>query len=159
MQLNLLSLYRSVIILYLLAFAVYILFTRQPDYFERELTAGKVITADTMNAATLQKLRIHRGDHPVVQFAEGSQTFYYNGKDNFFQRSFTAGEAVKVVFDPGNPANANIFSFFGYWIEAKELLFSILGFAILLGVAIAITGKNEDISAIEVDAAGKMKYH
>lgn len=150
---------RTALILYLSCFAVYILFTRQPDYFEGEITTGTVVSAGTLSPTVMQNHAIRSNDHPVVQFAEGHETYYYNGADNFFQQGFEVGEKVKIVFNPGNPAEANIYSFLGYWIDAKELLFTLAGFIILFGVAIAITGKNQTVSDIEVGVDGKMKYN
>jgi hypothetical protein len=157
--LQFISLYRTASILYCIAFAVYVLFSRNPDYFESETTRGTIINPNTLDAAVLKKFHLTVDDYPVVIFAEGTETYYFNGSDNYFLTAIKPNETVRVIFNPGDPKQACIYRFWGYWINADELLYSVMGFAILLGVAILITGKNDTDNEQDEDLLRRIKYN
>ena len=153
------SLYRTATLLYFACFAMYILFSRQPDYFGSELVSGTVVEAKTLDANILKKYHIVRDDYPVIKYNVGSESFYYDGRQNYFQRSVKHFDNPRVIYDPGNPRHAELYDFWGYWIVPEELFFSILGFAFLFGVAISITGKNHANPHTDEDLEKQMKYN
>jgi hypothetical protein len=151
-------LYRTAAFVYLICFTVYILFSRQPYYFDSELTPATVVEAKSLDPATLKENSIALNDAPIVQYAVGSDTFYYNGNHNYLQRWIKPFTRVRVIYDEGNPHNADIYQFLGYWIVLKELIFSLAGFAILLAVAIGISSKN-DGNDYNGELERQMKYN
>lgn len=53
------------------------------------------------------------------------------------------GEKVTVIYNPDQPDQAALYSFFAYWLQGNELLLSAVGFAGLFILAMIITGTNE----------------
>ena len=151
--------YRTATFLYFISFALYILFSRQPDYFESEFVAGTVIEANSLDTTILKKYHIGKNDYPVIKYNVGSETFYYDGGKNYFERSVKNLENPSVIYDPGRPEHAALYAFWGYWIVPKELVFSLLGFVILFGVAISITGKSDRTPIRDEDLEKQMKYN
>lgn len=94
--------YKAAILLYIICFFCYILFSRVPDYFDGDFTRGIVV----MN----QKRAKH------VQYKVGRETFSTKLK-GWSADQVAEGDTVKVIFDPSNPASAAYYSFFGYWLN------------------------------------------
>lgn len=151
---------RTVIILYFVCFSAYILFSRQPYYFDSEQTPGTVVEAVALSDSIQRANQVVTGDYPIVQFAVGSETFYYNGTHNYFQHYWIKPTGkIEVIYDPGDPKKADILGFFGYWVNMDELVFTFVVFVVLLGVAIAITGKHKESPSIDPDIERQMKYN
>lgn len=97
---------------YIICFALYILFSRQPDYFDGEIANGKI----SVHSASSQKY--------TANFREGSNE--YNIDAGYILRSYTDGEPVQVIFDKQNPEKAVVYSWWGYWLTPGEFIASIL---------------------------------
>jgi len=128
--------YKIAIILYLTCFSVYILFSRQPDYFDGELTK-----------ATIHFIRDKLTDNP-----EPYASYTINKKDylidaSYLFRSFKEGEKIDLIYETAQPNKAAVYSWWGYWFTPGELLFSIGLLIVMLYIAISIT-KNPTPGAV-----------
>lgn len=141
--------YKTVIILYLVCFVSYILFSRVPDYFEGEFIEGVVAKAGFSPALNKPEL--------VVDYKAGSETFHYK-TNRWFLTTHKTGEKVTVIYDPSNPSQACIFTFIGYWLKWSELFFSIFFFMALFIAAVFINGKNSTEPLTPEDRIRKRKY-
>lgn len=118
---------RAVVIIYIVILAVYLLFTRTPDFFEGET----------------QKATIHFVKDSTGQTAPFA--FYVNGKQHlkidarYVLRSLSEGEERTIIYDTQQPQAAVIYTFWGYWITWQELIGSIVLWVALYQVARAIT--------------------
>lgn len=125
--------YKSAVIIYIVCFLCYVLFSRVPDYFEGDYTNGVV------SKATFSE----EENHPVVviDYEVGNEKFKFTSY-MWFLTSYKPGQAVRIIYNPSNPSIASIYSFIGYWIKWHELLFTAIVFIILFIAAVFITGKN-----------------
>lgn len=96
---------------YIICFALYILFSRQPDYFDSEVVTGKILVQE-----------LH-GQY-IAKFREGSSEYRINA--GYFLRSYRDEEPVKIIFEKGNPQKAAIYSWWGYWLTPGEIISSLL---------------------------------
>ena len=137
--------YRSAAILFIVCFACYLLFTRQPDYFDSEFTPGKVVLLDTAD--------LHK---KFVEYPVGKEKFIV-AIDGWGASQVSNGEKVQVIYNPSTPSEGSMYSFFAYWLKLSELLISATIFILLFVGAIFITGENQP----EEEATGynkKRKY-
>ncbi len=67
------------------------------------------------------------------------------------------GERVNVIYDITDPANASVYSIWGYWLRWKELVVFIVLFYILYLIAAAITSNPTPEALIEELEGGKNK--
>jgi len=119
---------RSVFILYLICFGCYVLFTRQPDFFDGEKAP-----------ATIQNIYdsvVHQTIPAAVYQANGN---WYHTDARYFLRSVVVGQKVTVIYETATPETAAVYTFWGYWIGWGELLFSVVGYVLLLQIAYSIT--------------------
>ncbi len=120
--------YKIAIILYLTCFSSYILFTRQPDYFDGE--KPKAIIHFIKDSATGKS-------QPLAFYSLDKKT--YSVKAAYLFRSFKEGDQVTVIYEASEPEKAAVYSLWGYWITWGELFFSIMLLIVLFRIAIAIT--------------------
>jgi len=119
---------RSVFILYLICFGCYILFTRQPDYFDGEKAPATIQNVyDTATKKTI----------PVAVYQAGGT--WYQTDAHYFLRPIKIGQKVTVIYETATPETAAVYTFWGYWIGWGELLFSVIGYVLLLQVAYSVT--------------------
>ncbi len=130
-------------ILYLICFGCYILFSRQPDYFDNYFTKGTVVLSST-------------GSKKVEYSIDNIN--YTRSIESWGDLQFKKGQQVPVIYNPSNPKDASLYSFFSYWLKLPELLVSSAGFIILLFAAIIITGKEEPYYYTEDEKRKKRKY-
>jgi len=120
--------YKSITVIYLLLYGCFVVFARQPDYFDGEITTA---TIHILKDFSTQK--------------EGSFAAYSVGKVNCLASvaypllSFKEGDSIKVIYDSAKPKNAVIYNFWGYWLKWDELLVSLSIYIILFFVAVSIT--------------------
>lgn len=128
-----------IIILYFVCFGCYILFTRQPDFFDGEKTTGTIVEKNK-------------------QF---SAVFFYNDQSYFAEVPYrfmvSKGEKVQVIYEAADPSNAKQYSIIGYWITFGELFASIFIVAVLYWIAVSITKNPTPEALIEELEAGKKK--
>jgi len=119
---------RSVFILYLICFGCYILFTRQPDFFDGEKAPATIQNVyDTVGKQTIPA---------AVYQANGN---WYHADARYFLRSVVVGQKVTVIYETATPETAAVYTFWGYWIGWGELLFSVIGNVLLLQIAYSVT--------------------
>ncbi|TAF52838.1 MAG: hypothetical protein EAZ62_05490 [Sphingobacteriia bacterium] len=142
--------YKGLIFLYLVIFGCYILFTRQPDYFDGEkLPASIVLRAQKRGEAPLAFARYEfNGQHYLLD------TRYW-GKD------FEAGQKLTVILEKEHPKKAAVYGFWGYWLSGAELLWSMVAGVLLFQVAVSITRNPTPealIEQLEYTPEKKTKY-
>ncbi len=119
---------KAIIPVYIICFALYVLFTRHPDFQDGEITTAKIhFVKDSSGPATVAKAFFN---YDNVEYAANT---------NYPFRNFKEGETVRVIFETSNPSKGAVYSWWGYWIRWDELLASILIPVIFLNAAKAIT--------------------
>jgi hypothetical protein len=119
---------RSVFILYLICFGCYILFTRQPDYFDGEKAPATI--QNVYDSASKQTI-------PVAVYQAGGT--WHKTDARYFLRPIKFGQKVTVIYETATPEIAAVYAFWGYWIGWGELLFSVVGYVLLLQIAYSVT--------------------
>lgn len=119
--------FRLVAILYFVCFGLYVLFSRQPDYFDGELSK-----------ATIHFIKDSTGINiPVASFTIGKDAFQVPA--HYVFRHWTENEPTIVIFDTGYPQKAVIYSWWGYWITWGEALGSVVLLLVLFLAAVEVT--------------------
>ncbi len=128
--------YKSITILYLICFGCYILFTRQPDYFDGEKAP-----------ATIKWLRDSITGHniPKAVYREAGKEYAVDAR--YFLREWKQGERTEVIYETEHPEKGAVYAFWGYWMSWGELLTSVLMYLALFQVAISLT-KNPTPEAL-----------
>lgn len=131
------TMFKIILPFYIICFALYIFFTRQPDYLDGEFITG---TIHFIKDST---------EKPVAKavFAIDKTSFETNAV--YPLRNLKENEQVTVIYDTSNPANAVMYNWWGYWLRWDELLASILIPLILFYAAKAITGNPTPEALIE----------
>jgi hypothetical protein len=117
---------------YIVCMFCYILFSRQPDWFDGERTQATVVER---NDSLLAQYNINRVQH----FAPTAYLF----------RNVKPGDRVQVIYEASQPAYATVYSWWGYWIRWQEILVSLLFFFGLMKAATAITSNPTPESLID----------
>lgn len=118
---------KAVIILFLTCFLLFVLFTRQPDFFDSEITWGKIEIENNL---------------PYATFIEHSVKYKIK-LETFSLKSFKENETVKIIYSVANPNEAAYYSLFYYWFLWKEILLSLFIFATLFFAAFSINKNPE----------------
>lgn len=130
--------YKLVIILYFVITLLYILFTRQPDYFDSETTIGSI---EFKSDSSKNKQIL------FVSFYLGKSFYEVNAA--YPLRRFKQDEKVTVIYDMTKPQRAAVYGWWGYWLQWDEIVGSILIAIILWGVAILLTNHPTEESRLE----------
>ena len=130
--------YKSITILYLVVFSTYIFFTRQPDYFDGEISTATIHWA---------KDSISKQPIPKAFFSIGKN--YYSVDARYVLRDVYEGKKLFVIYEESQPEKATVYSWWGYWITAGELFGSMVLFIALFQVAVALTKNPTAESLIE----------
>ncbi|MCW3108775.1 MAG: hypothetical protein JWQ09_3281 [Segetibacter sp.] len=141
--------YKGILILYLVIFSSYVLFTRVPDYFEGDYIQGVVSKATFSEKENTPEL--------VVNYNVGSEKLQYK-TNMWFLASYKPGQVVTIIYNPANPSVSCIYAFIGYWIKWPELIFTAAFFIILFIAAKSITGKNSLEPLFAEEMKKKRKY-
>jgi len=129
--------FKSILPFYIICFALYIFFSRQPDYLDGEFATGIIhyIKDSTQKPAA------------KVFFTIDKTT--YNANASYPLRQLKEKESVPVIYDTSNPANAALYKLWGYWLRWNELLASIIIPFVLYYAANAITSNPTPETLIE----------
>ncbi len=142
--------YKYVLILYVTCFPLYILFSRQPDYFDGEITKATI---------HFKKQSVTGKTQPFALYTLGKEQYFVDA--DYLFKSFREGEKVEVIYEGSHPQKGAVYSFWGYWLTWGELIFSIILVAAIFFIAITIT-KNPTaeslIEQLEDKPARKLKY-
>lgn len=118
---------KFLITLYLVVFSLYILFTREPDFFDGETGHAIIHFAKDSTGTTL----------PFAVYSVGKQEYRINADYAF--RSYYAGDKEEVIYNPEAPEKAAVYSWWGYWVTWQELLGSIVLLIVLFQIARSVT--------------------
>ncbi|NCT95449.1 MAG: hypothetical protein GXC72_13560 [Chitinophagaceae bacterium] len=130
--------YKGIFTLYLVCFGCYLLFTRQPDYFDGEKAPAAIqMRWDSASGKTLPKA-----------------VFQTRGKQYAIDASYPllhpqAGDSVTVIYEVANPEKAAVYRFWGYWLGWGELIMSVILCAALFQVAVSVTSNPAPEAVIE----------
>lgn len=140
---------KLVIILYIICFPVYILFSRQPDYFDGEKTTA---TIRFLNDSVTHNLQ------PFAVYTVNKNSYAINVA--YFFKSYKEGENVTVIYEASQPAKGAVYSVWGYWLRWGEILFSIIFLVVMFRIAVTITSNPTPEALIEQleDKPRKRKY-
>lgn len=142
--------FKTILPFYIICFALYIFFSRQPDYLDGEFATGTIHYIKDSTQKTVAK----------VFFTVDKTT--YNANASYPLRQLKEKESVPVIYDSANPANAALYKLWGYWLQWKELLASILIPVVLYYAATAITSNATPetlIEELEDTSAKPRKYN
>jgi hypothetical protein len=123
--------YKAIVILYVVIFCSYVLFSRVPDYFEGEFIKGVVSKASFSEKTNNPEL--------VIDYHVGEEKLQYK-TDMWFLSSYRQGQLVTIIYNPSDPAVSSIYALIGYWIKWHELIFTSVFFVILFIAAKSIAG-------------------
>jgi hypothetical protein len=142
--------YKIIITIYITCFGLYILFSRQPDYFDGEKT--KAFIHFTKDSAT-DKL------YPTAIYKINKVSYSVSAAYPF--RNYKEGDQVNIIYEASQPEKAVVYSLWGYWFKWREILLSLVLFISMFQVALAITRNPTPESLLEQlegKAAHKRKY-
>ena len=143
-------LFKSILTLYLICFGCFIVFTRQPDFFDGE-----------KSPATIHWLKdsISHRSIPKAVFSDGRKQHAIDAR--YFLRSLKEGEQVEVIYESDRPDLAAVYTFWGYWLGWGELIATFIIYFVLFQIAVAVT-KNPTAEALieqlEYKEEPKRKY-
>ncbi len=128
--------YKSVFILYIVCFCLYILYSREPDFFDSE----------TM-PSTIHWLQDSASQKPVPKavYQVGKTTYSIDAR--YVLRSLPEGKRVEIIYNPSHPERAAVYSWWGYWVTWGEILVSAILLVGLFQVAVSVT-KNPTAEAL-----------
>jgi len=119
--------FKFIFVLYLIVFSLYVLFTRQPDFFDGETTPATVhIMKDSAGKPA-----------PFAFYSDGKGNYRTDARYLF--RHSAEGSKCSVIYDPEKPQHAAVYVLWGYWLTWQELIFSSLLIIVLFQIARAIT--------------------
>lgn len=113
---------KNIFSLYIICFGCYVLFTREPDFFESEKITVSIIDSN---------------NHYKANYIIENKTYTINA--NYLFKRFKNGEKITVLYNPQKPQLANVYSVWGYWLRWEELLVSIFLIIGLYYLATSIT--------------------
>lgn len=139
---------KSLFLIFIVVFALYIPFSRRPDFFDGLQTMATIHYKSDSASGKLK---------PFADFSLDGHAHYSVRADYLF-RSFTEGEQKTVIYENANPGAAAIYSWWGYWITWKELLACLVGYFVLFQAAKSIVSSPAPESTKELeDYAAKPK--
>lgn len=127
--------YKTVIIIYIICFGLYVLFSRQPDYFESDFT----------NATIHLKKDSNNNIQPEAYYTIQAKT--YSISVNYLFTTFSENENIQVIYNTTSPKKAALYSVWGYWIRWQEIIFTALALFLLFEIAVSIN-KNPTPEAV-----------
>ncbi|GAB3347430.1 hypothetical protein GCM10027566_01730 [Arachidicoccus ginsenosidivorans] len=119
---------KALFFIFIVVFGLYVPFSRRPDFF------------DGLKTPAVIHFRLDSSTHkqkPFALFTLNGQTGYSVPAGYLF-RSFNEGDKVEVIYENADPTKGAVYSWWGYWITWKELLFCIIGYFVLFQAAKSI---------------------
>lgn len=135
---------KNVVILFLVIYPLYVLFSRQPDYFDGEYS--RAIIHYAVDSANGQKV-------PIADYSIKRHNYRIQAGYPF--ASFAEGDTVKIIYETAYPENASVYRVWGYWIRWKELFSILLLFVFMYLLAVSITSHPTPESLLEELEGGK----
>lgn len=122
---------KALSLIFIVVFGLYIPFSRSPDYFDG-LKVPAVIHYKLDSSS--------RDQRPFAIFTLNGQTTYSIPASYLF-RSYQEGDRVEVIYENAQPDQGRVYSWWGYWITWKELLFCLAGYIVLFQAARSIVNE------------------
>lgn len=131
---------KALFLIFIVVFGLYIPFSRTPDFFDGLKSPAMIhFKPDSVTQKQM----------PFADFSLNGQTTYSVPASYVF-RSFKEGQKVEVIYENANPGEGAIYSWWGYWITWKELLFCIVGYILLFQAAKSIVNQPAQESIDEL---------
>lgn len=130
--------YKIAIILYVVCFSVYILFSRQPDYFDGEHT---IATIQMLKDSTTGRLE------PYAFYSINKKQYSIDA--SYLFRHLKEGEKVDLIYETSQPGKGAVYNWWGYWLTAGEILFSIGLLIVMFYIAVSITSNPTPEAVME----------
>lgn len=128
--------YKGIAFLYFVCFFLYIVYSREPDYFDGELIPGNIYwQIDSASKTSI----------PKASFTHKKKLYSFDARYVF--RSLPENKKVEIIYHPSHPEKATIYSWWGYWLTWGEVVSSIILLVALFQVAVAVT-KNPTAEAL-----------
>lgn len=132
------AMYKGVFILYLVCFGCYLLFTRQPDYF------------DGVQVPAIVRKTVNMTDgKPVLKAVFNTGTKEFAIDPHYIFRNIEEGQKLTVIYETGLPEKGAVYTFWGYWISWGELVMSVVLCFALFQIAVSVTNNPSPESLIE----------
>ncbi|MBX2932477.1 MAG: hypothetical protein KF781_11090 [Chitinophagaceae bacterium] len=129
--------YKGIALLYVACLAFYILYSREPDYFDGEISNAVIHwQADSTNLLI-----------PKAVFKHGAEEFAVDAR--YVLRTLPENKKVQVIYMVSKPEKAVVYSWWGYWITWREVLGSFVLLVALFQVAAAVTNRPTPESLLE----------
>lgn len=104
--------FKAIFPAYIICFGLYILFSRQPDFFDGEFATGTII--QLQNKETKQ----------TAEYKDNKKVYKIEVYDIF--HNYKVNQKVKIIYEKSQPEMGTIYTFWGYWLSIGELIASIL---------------------------------
>ncbi|GMV78510.1 MAG: hypothetical protein AMXMBFR79_16410 [Chitinophagaceae bacterium] len=142
--------YKGIAILYFACLALYILYSREPDFFDGETAPA---TIHWLQDSTYQNTI------PKAVFYDNATQYAVDAR--YVLRNLPENKKLTVIYNTTHPEKAVVYSWWGYWITWGEVIMSFILLVALFQVAVAIT-KNPTPEALleelEYKPTKKRKY-
>lgn len=142
--------YKGITFLYIVCFSLYIVYSREPDFFDGEFTPATIHWVK--DSASNEMI-------PKAFFAHGKKNYAVDAR--YVLRNLPEHKKLEVIYVPTYPEKATVYAFFGYWITWGELVASIVLFIALFQVAVAVTSNPTAealLEQLEYKEEKKKKY-
>jgi hypothetical protein len=141
---------KGIVILYLVCFSLYIVYSREPDFIDGEKTTGTIHWLQ--DSIAQEKI-------PKAVFIVDRKEYAVDAR--YVLRNLPEGKRLEVIYNPSKPKQAAVYNWWGYMITWGELIGSIVLLVALFQVAVAVT-KNPTAEALieqlEYKEVKKTKY-
>lgn len=113
------------IIYWLIFFFAYLPLTRKPDVFHSERVKGFVVETEEHHFGIGTKTETHL--NPVVKYhVDSTDYWFFPHMSTNYLGLYQKGDSVTIIYQKGNPNNANIAGIIGYWVIYSEIAFALL---------------------------------
>ena len=134
---------KSLFLIFIIVFGLYVPFSRSPDFFDGLKTPAVIHYKVDSSTKTKQ---------PFADFTLDGQK-QYSVPGSYLFRSLSEDEKVEVIYENARPEEGRIYSWWGYWITWKEVLFCLIGYIVLFQAAKSI------VSAPAPEAMDELKEY
>ncbi|WP_447642264.1 MULTISPECIES: DUF3592 domain-containing protein [Chitinophagaceae] len=120
--------YKSITIIFIACFLVYLPFSRTPDVFDSVKTEG--VGVDQLDSIS--------GKQKVfIQYTTNDKKTYTFDPSYLFLQ-YKVGEKVPVLYEESHPQKAAVDRIWGYWVSWKEILSSLVIYFLLFQLSLAM---------------------
>ena len=119
---------RALFLIFIVVFGLYIPFSRTPDYFDGLKTPATI---------HFKQDSASRQAAPFAVFSLNGQV-RYSVPAGYLFRSLKEGDRVTVIYENAQPEQGAVYTWWGYWVTWKELLFCVIGYIVLFQAAKSI---------------------